>query len=157
MSIRLAGEDDYLQLAEMKWSHCEEDDIDYNLHELEGVDKQAFISCFMDFLKTTKEYLIFVAEKNGVVVSAMFVYLIPKTPKPNRQSKFIAYLTNVYTVKECRNQNIGSELLSSIKKYLITQNCEMLFVWPSQNSVNWYTRNGFTSQNEMLEYNLFGE
>ena len=151
MDIRLAREDDYLQLAEMKWSHCEEDDIDYNEHNLVGADKQLFISPFIDFLKTTKQYLIFIADNDGVVVSAMFVYMIPKTPKPNRQANYIAYMTNVYTIKEYRNQSIGSELLAYIKKYLIAQKCELLFAWPSENSISWYLRNGFHPQNEMLE------
>lgn len=39
MNIRLANENDYLQLAEMKWLHCEEDDIDYGEHNLDGVNK----------------------------------------------------------------------------------------------------------------------
>ncbi len=32
--------------------------------------------------------------------------------------------------------------------------CELIFVWPSQNSVDWYARNGFESDNEILEYNF---
>ena len=51
----------------------------------------------------------------------MFVYLIPKTPKPNRNQKYISYLTNVYTRKEYRNKNIGTELLEYIKEYLAKQ------------------------------------
>lgn len=29
MEVRFAEEKDYIQLAEMKWLHCEEDDEDY--------------------------------------------------------------------------------------------------------------------------------
>ena len=139
--MRLAQEQDYMQLAEMKWLHSEEDDIDYNTNDLAGVDKH-------------KEYKIFIASDNDVVVSAMFVYMIPKTPKPNRDAKYIAYLTNVYTIKEYRNKKIGTELLTYIKDYLVKEKCELMFAWPSENSVNWYSRNGFCQENEIFECTL---
>lgn len=107
-----------------------------------------------EFLKYHKEYKIFVASDNDIVASAMFVYMIPKTPKPNRNQKYIAYLTNVYTRKEYRNKKIGTELLSYIKEYLTEENCEMIFVWPSDNSVNWYSRNGFSQENEIFQCDL---
>ena len=43
MEIRIAKDQDYIQLAEMKWLHCEEDDEDYNENNLSGVDKAAFM------------------------------------------------------------------------------------------------------------------
>ena len=135
----------------MKWLHCEEDDIEYGGNCLVGIDKDTFIAEFIDFLATHKEYKIFVAYDGKIVASAMFVYLIPKTPKPNRNAKYIAYLTNVYTRKEYRNEGTGTVLLQYIKEYLTKEQCEMLFAWPSANSVNWYVRNGFYSDNEMLE------
>lgn len=99
MKIRFAKETDYNELALMKWQHGAEDDIDYGEHNLDGVDKEAFIKEFVSFLRTHIEYEIIVTEDNGIVVSAMFVYLIPKLPKPNGNAKYIAYLTNVYTKK----------------------------------------------------------
>lgn len=157
MNIRLANENDYLQLAEMKWLHCEEDDIDYGEHNLDGVNKQQFISEFMNFLKHNKEYKIFVSENNGIVISAMFVYTIPKLPKPNGNARYIAYLTNVFTLREYRNKNIGTELLDYIKGYLTDKKCELIFVWPSNNSVKWYLRNGFYQENEIFQYDLTEE
>ena len=72
-------------------------------------------------------------------------------PKPNGKAKYIAYLTNVYTRKEYRNQGIGTELLTYIKGYLAEHKCELLFVWPSEKSMNWYERNGFSPENEIFE------
>lgn len=154
MDIRMGKEDDYKQLAEMKWLHCEEDDRDYGGNCLAGVDKDAFIAEFIAFLATHQEYRIFVACDGKRIASAMFVYCIPKTPKPQRTAKSIAYLTNVYTRKEYRNKGIGTELLQAIKERLAKEHCEMLFAWPSANSVNWYLRNGFCAENEMLECEL---
>lgn len=151
MKIRVANETDYNELALMKWEHGAEDDIDYGEHNLDGVDKQAFIGEFVAFLKSHKKYYIIVAEENGIVVSAMFVYLIPKLPKPNGNAKYIAYLTNVYTKKEFRNKGIGTQILDYIKNDLMEKKCELLFAWPSDNSVKWYNRNNFSSDNDIVE------
>ena len=157
MEIRLANEADYNELALMKWEHGVEDDIDYGEHNLDGVNKDEFVEEFFAFLKAHKEYEIIVAEVNGIVVSAMFVYLIPKLPKPNGNAKFIAYLTNVYTKKEYRNKGIGTQIMNYIKSYLIEKKCELLFAWPSDNSIAWYQRNGFSEDNEIFECPLCEE
>ena len=157
MEIRLANEADYNELALMKWEHGVEDDIDYGEHNLDGVNKDEFVEEFFAFLKAHKEYEIIVAEVNGIVVSAMFVYLIPKLPKPNGNAKYIAYLTNVYTKKEYRNKGIGTQMMNYIKSYLIEKKCELLFAWPSDNSIAWYQRNGFNEDNEIFECPLCEE
>lgn len=154
MDIRYAQEKDYRQLAEMKWLHCEEDDIDYHEHNLEGVDKECFISGFISFLQEHGEYRIFVADDCGGVACAMFVYLVPKTPRPNGKAKYIAYLTNVYTREEYRSQTIGTQVLNHIKAYLTDIRCELIFAWPSDNSTKWYARNGFCQENEVFECGL---
>ena len=157
MEIRLANEADYNELALMKWEHGVEDDIDYGEHNLDGVNKDEFVEEFFAFLKAHREYEIIVAEVNGIVVSAMFVYLIPKLPKPNGNAKYIAYLTNVYTKKEYRNKGIGTQMMNYIKSYLIEKKCELLFAWPSDNSIAWYQRNGFSEDNEIFECPLCEE
>ena len=154
MELRMAQEKDYKQLAEMKWLHCEEDDADYNTTDTVGIDKNEFIGDFISFLNKHKEYKIFVAADNDSVVSSMFVYLLPKTPKPKRKQDYIAYLTNVYTLKDYRNKGIGTELIAYIKEYLSNENCELIFVWPSEKSVDWYSRNGFRQENEIFECSL---
>ena len=154
MEIRTANEQDYLQLAEMKWLHCEEDDADYNEKNLLGVDKEQFIAEFQKFLTDCKDYRIFVAADNEVVACAMFVYTIPKLPRPNSNAKYIAYLTNVYTRKEYRNQGIGTTILTHIKNSLAKEQCELIFVWPSEKSADWYSRNGFSQENEIFECEL---
>ena len=154
MELRIAQEKDYWQIAEMKWLHCEEDEVDYHTNHLQGVDKAQFLEAFVEFLKVYKAYKVFVACEDEVVVSSMFAYVIPKTPKPNRKQKYIAYLTNVYTLKEYRNKKIGTELLTYVKAQLTEENCELLFVWPSEKSVDWYARNDFKQENEIWECEL---
>ena len=154
MEIRIAKEQDYAQLAEMKWLHCEEDDVDYGENNLINANKDKFITEFIEFLFEHKDYKIFVACDESIITSAMFIYLIPKTPKPNRDSRYIAYLTNVYTNKHFRNKSVGTQLLNYVKMYLSQNGCELMFAWPSENSVNWYLKNGFSSDNEIFECKL---
>ncbi len=157
MDIRFAEEKDYRQLAEMKWIHCGEDDNDYNEHNLDGVEKQDFINEFIVFLREHREYKIFTAEQAGIILSAMFVYIIPKTPKPNGHAKYIAYLTNVFTLREYRNKGIGTALLSKVKDHLTEIQCELVFAFPAENSVHWYERNGFYNKNEIFQCDLMEE
>lgn len=152
--IRLAEKKDYLQLASIKWEHCQEDDEVYGENNLKGVDKNSFVNEFVRFLETDKSYHIFVYEKNKEIASAMFVNVIPKVPKPNGKTKSIAYLTNVHTLKKYRNNGIGTELLQYVINYCKEQRCELIMVYPSDNSVEWYKRNGFSSESEAYECNL---
>lgn len=157
VNIRLAENKDYVQLAEMKWLHAIEDDIDYGEKNTNGVNKDIFISEFCSFLNKNNDYKIFVAEKDKIIVSAMFLYIVPKVPKPNGKAENIAYLTNVFTRKEYRNQKIGAMLLSHIKKYASDRKTELLFVWASEKSVLWYERNGFVKDKELMECCLMEE
>lgn len=157
MLIRFADKNDYTELALMKWEHAAEDDTEYGEKNIAGADKDSFVAGFEEFLQTHDEYMIFVAEEGGIIVSAMFVCLIPKLPKPNGQAKYIAYLTNVFTKSEFRGKGIGTKLLTYIKEYLTDLKCELLFAWPSERSVSWYSRNGFCQENDIAECLLTDE
>ncbi len=152
--IRLAEEKDFLQLAEMKWEHSAEDDITYGETNIAGVNKESFIKEYIEFLKTDSTYKIFVMEKEGIVVSAMFVAVVNKVPKPKVSESYLAYVTNVHTLQGHRSKGYGSQLLDYIKNYLKEMGCEMIIVWPSDNSVDFYSRNGFDGDNKMMQFNL---
>lgn len=151
MIIKLADEEDYEQIAQMRWLHSYEDDKECNEDNTFGVDKQMYINKVVNFLKEHKEYKIFIGIENEKIISCMFIYLIPKVPNPNGKSEYIAYLTKVYTRKDYRHNGIGTELLNYIKDYLISLKCELIFVWPSDKSANWYKRNGFSEENDIME------
>ncbi len=65
----------------------------------------------------------------------MYVAIIRKIPKPDKKEAYIAYLTNVHTLKEYRNDK-GTELLTYIKEYLSEIKCELTITWPSENSID---------------------
>ena len=63
----------------------------------------------------------------------------------------------MYTREKNIEKKVGTELLKYIKEQLAKENCELLFVWPSSKSVDWYYRNDFYSENEIMECDLLGE
>lgn len=157
ITFRTATEEDYTSLAELKWAHAVEDDRDYGERNVEGVDKEQFCRQFEDFCKRDSGYTAYVGCDGVTVVSAMFVYLIPKLPKPNGKAQCLAYLTNVYTAAQYRNKGIGSALLDYVKRQLVAQKCELVFAWRSDNSVRWYKRNGFAEADDFMQCVLCGE
>ena len=134
----------------------EDDDI-YGENNTYCVNQEQYMNKVIDFLKEHKEYKIFISEENGTITSCMFVYLVPKIPSPNGNSEYIGYLTKVFTKKEYRNQGIGTKLLEYIKEYLVNSKCELVFAWPSDNSINYYKKNGFSLENEIMECILMDE
>ena len=49
---------------------------------------------------------------------------------------------------------MGTKLLAHIINELKELNCEMIIVWPSENSVNWYLENNFKKDDEILVLEL---
>jgi len=157
MKIKLATTEDYEQIAEMRWQHAYDDDQEYGEKNTEGIDREEYIRKVIEFLNNDDKYKIFVTKENDKIVSCMFVYLIPKVPNPNGNSKYIAYLTKVYTLQEYRNMGLGTELLNYIKNYLKDLKCELIFAWPSDNSLKWYEKNEFSNDNDIMECVLMDE
>ena len=63
----------------------------------------------------------------------------------------------MFTKEEYRNKGIGTELLKYIKNYLKDIKCELIFAWPSDNSINWYKKNDFKEDNDIMECILMDE
>ena len=80
--IRLAEKKDYHQLAELRGEHLAEDDILYGETNIAGADKNEFIDEYVSFLNNDSLYKIFVIEQDGIIISAMYVSIIRKVPKP---------------------------------------------------------------------------
>jgi len=60
-------------------------------------------------------------------------------------------MTNVYTIPEYRGQGIGSELLSNINEWANEQKYEFIIVWPSDEGVSFYNKNGYKHCKEPME------
>ena len=148
MNYRLAEKNDIPRLSEMRWAFKIEDS-----DEIKRESKREFLARCSEFYQTAlnNNWHCWVAEENETIVSHMFIQKVDRIPSPDESSDPIGYLTNVYTVPEYRNAGIGTLLLCEVKKWSIHQGFVLLIVWPSERSVPFYERAGFTSDNEVLE------
>lgn len=86
---------------------------------------------------------IWVAEVSGQVVSHVYVALIDKVPRPVRENRRIAYMTNVYTRPSHRGSGIGGRLVQRAQEAARQADVELVIVWPSGESIAFYKRYGF--------------
>ena len=154
MNIRFAKKEDIDSLIKMRW--------DFTLEYRSNINENEYDSFYEecnDFLLdaiTNDNWLIWVAEKDKKIVSHIFIELIHKVPRPGRKTYPFAYMTNVYTLPEFRNQGIGSKLMRELNDWMKKKNYELIIVWPGEESVNFYKRNGFKNCQEPM-VNLFYE
>lgn len=150
MEIRLANQGDIDQLIKMRWDFTLEDYPEMG----EGVGYSSFEKECRGFLESALEsgqWFVWIAENKGEIVSHIYVELIHKVPRPGRFTHPFAYMTNVYTVPEYRGKGTGSKLLSRVNEWADEMNFEFIIVWPSDTSIEFYGRNGYTQCTEPLE------
>lgn len=124
--------------------------------DIESMNKEEFSIEFMKFLEeeTGKNYTAFVATIENEIISNIYLGILSRTPSPIKDGKSIGYITNVFTKKEYRNKGIGGKLMDSVIDYAKNDDCEVLFVWPSEGSITYYQRAGFSGENEIMQRGL---
>ncbi|MEC1375818.1 GNAT family N-acetyltransferase [Heyndrickxia oleronia] len=152
MEIRLAEEKDIDQLIKMRWDFTIEEDYENKIQPSAFEDFKQECRTFLEKYLDGDQWFIWIAEDEGIIVSHIYIEIIQKVPRPGRITKPFAYMTNVYTVKEYRNKGIGSRLLSRINEWVKENNYEFVIVWPSDDSVNFYQKNGYVQCTEPMEY-----
>lgn len=115
---------------------------------IEGFE-EAFAAVVADGLETGS-WVVWLAELDGVIASHAFVCLVDRIPRPIAQLPTIGYLTNVYTRPEHRGGGLGSRVLRAVTAWAREAGIELLFVWPSEDSIPFYERHGFGSRGEPL-------
>jgi GNAT superfamily N-acetyltransferase len=152
ISCRQAILADLDQLVALRWAfQTESDDGHPNLPP----------SLFMEECRTfladglqSGRWSFWIAEDEEGIVSHAFVQKISMVPNPNRISDQWGYLTNCYTKPEYRSQGIGSVLMEALIQWARLIDLELLIVWPSDESLDYYKRLGFSEQNKILQMSL---
>ncbi|WP_144510174.1 GNAT family N-acetyltransferase [Bacillus sp. FJAT-22090] len=152
MQFRLAERKDINQLIQMRWDFTVDDkeikkSIKYNFESFR-MECQAFLE---NALKN-ETWFIWVAEEEAKIISHIYIQLISKVPRPGRITYPFAYMTNVYTIQKYRNQGIGSKLITTINEWAKNNNYEFIIVWPSEDSGDYYKRNGYVLCKEPMEF-----
>ena len=152
MQIRLAERKDIDQLIQMRWDFT----VEHNeTKTFEESDLEVFkIECrsFLENAIESETWFIWVAEKESKIVSHIYIELIQKVPRPGRVTYPFAFMTNVFTVKDYRNLGIGSKLITTINEWSKNRKYEFIIVWPSDDSIDFYRRNGYIHCKEPMEY-----
>jgi GNAT superfamily N-acetyltransferase len=151
MNIRKAREEDIDALIMMRWEftleHQPEVRDDY---ELFATECRAFLVQAI----RGERWHIWVSELDGVIASHIFIQLIDKVPRPGRVTYSFAYMTNVYTDPAYRSRGIGSQLLKAIQEWAVENKFEFIIVWPSEDSRDFYARNGYMLCNDPMELHM---
>jgi GNAT superfamily N-acetyltransferase len=151
-TIRLARRDDIEQLVEMRQDFTFED-FDPSAAAIRPryeADCRAFLSDAI----TSGKWHIWIAEVGERIASHAFVALIDKVPRPIRENARIAYLTNVYTRPDFRGRGIGAQIIRRAQAAAREADVELIIVWPSDESVDFYKREGFEEPDEPLVQRL---
>jgi GNAT superfamily N-acetyltransferase len=143
--IRQADLPDVSELVELRREFTFEDHEGRERQEYER-EARAFVSEAIE----RDDWQIWVAEVEGRIVAHAYVALVGKVPRPIREHRRIAYLTNVYTRPEYRGRGIGGKLLGLAQRAAREADVELMLVWPSEESVDFYRGHGFTSPGEPL-------
>ncbi|GAA5416844.1 hypothetical protein Pryu01_01883 [Paraliobacillus ryukyuensis] len=150
MNIRLAEAKDIDQLIKMRWDMTVEYDPSKNEAFYEAFKKE--FHTFLAHALTSNQWFIWVAEDEERIASHIFIELIHKVPRPGRVTYPFAYMTNVYTIPEYRNEGVGSKVIQTINNWIKANNYEFVIVWPSDQAINYYKKNGYIPSTEPMEF-----
>ena len=145
--VREAGLEDGPVLARLRWAMSEEDGervVPYERFE------PIFLAFWRDALDGGRWH-VWIGEVDGGVVSNIWVYRVPKVPRPHPEPASYAYMTNVYTDPAHRNAKVGSAVLARVVEWALEQDLEGIYVSPSERSVPFYERAGFAWSAQWME------
>ena len=153
----MATPTDVPALANLRWTWRTDEESGGEATE----SRDAFVERFSAFAAEalSGRWTVWVAEdeeEEEEIVANIWIYRVPKVPSPGRTTRDFGYMTNVYIVPGMRDHGVGSELLAAVTAWAHDSDLELIIVWPSERSVPWYARGGYTPSAETLELEIAG-
>ena len=150
MQFKIALPADYGQMARLYWRYVTED------NDSPGMTEDAFTRRFVSFLEAFigVDYICWVAEDAGRIVSAVYIGMLEKMPVPSGERLRIGYVANVFTLPAFRNRGIAAELMDTVQDWARTHSFETLFVLPGELSVPFFERQAFAADNAIMGYSF---
>ena len=142
---RPATAQDLQQIGDLRWRLKTED-----TNDSDPLERAAFIKAFVNDQTQSTAFLHWVAEGNDGLIAMMSIVRVPKLLAPHRPPSALGYLTNCYTLPPFRRCGIGRRLLRIITDLARKQEFELLLVWPSDESYDFYGRFGFKDLRDPL-------
>lgn len=156
ITFRLADQGDLAALAHMRW----ENRVEARTLTPEQADQErpAFLAACLRFLEDAHASgrwgMWVAAAPDGSLIASAFVQVVDKVPRPFQHEACWGYLTNVYTQPEWRGHGIGAQLIERAKEWSRRQGLELLHLWPSEKSLDFYRRLGFSAPTGTLTIEL---
>jgi len=152
LRYRTATDADLDQLARLRWEfHCEDADV----LPTESLDQ--FLATYRSVMHdglASRTWTAWIAESDERIVAQIFVARFHPLPRPDRGVERYGYMTNVYTLPAHRNQGIGTALLRRVVAWAEANQFAFLMVSPSERSVPFYRRAGFTQHTDWMQRDL---
>jgi GNAT superfamily N-acetyltransferase len=153
ITFRLARPDELPELAEMRWQFRAEHDAAHPNFDPSEKAHAEFIAACLEILRagfSEGHWAYWVAvQEDGLILSNLYVYRIPKLPRPGRLQSQIGYITSVFTRPAWRGQGIGSQLMQHVKAWGTENGVERMILWPAEGRQNFYSRLGFHPSSAM--------
>lgn len=148
-NVRLAPLDDIDELIQMRWDFSEDE---RNNSAVKFEEFHQICGKFLVNAIKSGNWCIWVAEVEKNIVSHMYLQLIHKVPRSSKSpDPYFGYVTNVYTRPAFRNLGIGTQIHIAMERWAKENEIEFLILWPSSNSIQFYSRNGFSLCEEAME------
>jgi GNAT superfamily N-acetyltransferase len=154
VEYRLAAPEDISILAEMRWENRQERGYESPPAPENNVDFIQVCQRFLEAALSSGRWYIWVAAEGDDLVSHIYVQMIEKVPRLSCFHPCFGYVTNVYTRPSWRSEGVGGNLLEAVIDWAKEEGLEMLVLWPSQESVEFYQRAGFKEGMEAMELHL---
>jgi len=152
LDIRLADSKDVDELIQLQWDFIDEHDKSGVNSSL--VDLNKGYHSFFEKMLTSGQWLVWVVEYEGKIVSHLYIELIQKESRPGCSTHPFAYITNIYTVPIYRNMGIESKLLVAINDWILENEYDLVIIWVSDEGIPYYQNNSCIHCKEPIEYFL---
>ena len=148
VQVRLACEADALMLARLRYEFRSE------FHDLIETEESFVERCaawMQEHLSPESHWKCWIAEWQQVPVGNVWAQLVEKIPNPLAESEHYVYLTNFYVREEYRSKGVGSMLLSAALAWSRSKNAHTVILWPTERSKPFYSRNGFSQTDKLMQ------
>ena len=123
-----------------------------------GEDEGSFVErCTLwmqERLQSNNFWMCWIAEREQTAVGNLWAQLIEKIPNPTSEPEYHLYFTNFYVRNDCRGCGIGSQLFTSALAWAQTKNAHLAILWPTERSVSFYRRHGFSASADLMELKI---
>ena len=147
VTIRKATEDDVPELVRQRKLMFESMGIDDHIK----LQSTSILSrnYFLEGLKNNKFQGWVAITKEGRIVSNAGVIIDHHPPGPNNLTGKIAYIFNLYTLKEYRRQGIARKIMETILEWIKEEGIPIVSLHVTDDGEKLYKSLGFTSENTM--------